>query len=300
MSAGSADGQGAADTVVDAVVDAVVVKLGGRTQDDPTLPGALAAAWQATGGRLVVVHGGGDAVSALQRARGVVPEFVGGRRVTSATDVDDLRMALSGGANKRLVAAMRQAGVPALGLSGEDGGLIVAAPAADARLGQVGEVGRPPARVDARLLALLLGAGYCPVVSPVSASADGPGRALNVNGDDAAAAVAAALGAAELLFVADVPGVLADGAPLGTLDAQGARSLVASGTAAGGMAAKLDAALAALAAGVGRVRIGDAAMFGDAGAGTTVVGGAGNTRGAGAAGTQVPEPGAANAAPAAV
>jgi acetylglutamate kinase len=173
-----------------------------------------------------------------------------------------------------MVAALQGAGVPALGLSGEDGRLIAAAPAADARLGEVGEVGRPPARVDARLLALLLGAGYCPVVSPVSASAAEPGRALNVNGDDAAAAVAAAVGAAELLFVADVPGVLAGGAPLGTLDAQGARSLVAAGTAAGGMAAKLDAALAALAAGVPRVRVGDLAMLGDPAAGTVVVGGA--------------------------
>ena len=258
----------------------LVVKLGGRTQDDAALPAALAGAWRATAGRLVVVHGGGDLVSALQRARGVAPEFVGGRRVTTAADVDDLRMALSGAANKRLVAALHGAGVPALGLSGEDGALIVAAPNPDARLGRVGDVGRAPARVDAALLALLLGAGYCPVVSPVSASAAEPGLALNVNGDDAAAAVAAAFvtagaGAAELLFVADVPGVLAGGQTLGTLDAQGARSLVASGTAAGGMAAKLEAALAALGAGVARVRVGDVAMLGDAAAGTAVVGAAG-------------------------
>jgi acetylglutamate kinase len=275
----------------------VVVKLGGRTQDDPALPGALAAAWRASGGRLVVVHGGGDAVSALQRARGVAPEFVGGRRVTSAADVDDLRMALSGAANKRLVAAMQGAGVPAVGVSGEDGALIAAAPAADARLGRVGEVGRAPARVDARLLALLLGAGYCPVVSPVSADAAEPGAALNVNGDDAAAAVAAALGAAELLFVADVPGVLVDGRPLGTVDARGARSLVAAGTAAGGMAAKLEAALAAASAGVPRVRVGDAAMLADAAAGTAVAGGAAREGAPGAGGVVA---GAAGTVPAAV
>jgi acetylglutamate kinase len=263
----------------------VVVKLGGRTQDDPALAGALARAWRGTGGRLVVVHGGGDQVSALQRARGVAPEFVGGRRVTTAADLDDLRMALSGAANKRLVAALRGAGVPAFGLSGEDGGLIAAAPGADPRLGRVGDVGRAPARVDAALLALLLGAGYCPVVSPVSASAAEPGGALNVNGDDAAAAVAAAAGAAELLFVADVPGVLAGGLPLGTVDARGARSLVADGTAGGGMAAKLEAALAALAAGVGRVRVGDLAMLADPAAGTAVVGGAAGEVVAGPAGT---------------
>ncbi len=251
---------------------ATVVKLGGRTQDDPGLAPALAGVWRATGGRLVVVHGGGDAVSALQRARGVTPAFVGGRRVTGAGDLDDLRMALSGLANKRLVAALQAAGVPAVGLSGEDGRLVAAAPTADARLGFVGELGRGDARVDAALLRLLLGAGYCPVVSPVSASAAGPGVALNVNGDDAAAAVAAALGAAELFFMADVPGVLAGGRALGTLDAQAARSLVADGTAAGGMGAKLEAALAALAAGVGRVRVGDLAALADPARGTAVVG----------------------------
>jgi len=281
----------------------VVVKLGGRTQDDARLPGALARAWRATGGRLVVVHGGGDQVSALQRARGVAPAFVGGRRVTTAADVDDLRMALSGAANKRLVAALQRAGVPAFGVSGEDGACIAAAPTADPRLGEVGELGRAPARVDARALTLLLGAGYCPVVSPVSASAGEPGRALNVNGDDAAAAVAAAPAAAELLFVADVPGVLAGGADgaagaaLGTLDARGARALVAAGVAAGGMAAKLEAAFAALAAGVARVRVGDAAMLGDPSAGTAVVAGGGTAAAGAAVGDAVA--GSAGVAPAA-
>lgn len=263
-----------APAVAPLVPHAVVVKLGGRTQDDPALPAALAERWRGGGGRLVVVHGGGDAVSALQRARGVTPAFVGGRRVTGAGDIDDLRMALSGLANKRLVAALHAAGVPALGLSGEDGRLLVAAPTRDARLGQVGDfAGDAPARgahVDARLLALLLGAGYCPVVSPVSASAE-PRAALNVNGDDAAAAVAAALRADELFFLADVPGVLADGRTLGTLDAQRARALAAAGTAAGGMAAKLEAALAALAAGVRHVRVGDVAALARAAGGTTVV-----------------------------
>jgi acetylglutamate kinase len=107
--------------------------------------------------------------------------------------------------------------------------------------------------------------------------------------------VAAAVGAAELLFVADVPGVLAGGEPFGTLDAQGARSLIANGTAAGGMAAKLEAGLAALAAGVARVRVGDAAMLADPAAGTTMVGAATGTM-AGTVGTV----GTAGTAPAAV
>ncbi len=246
----------------------VVIKVGGRPQADPTLPDALAACWRATGARMVVVHGGGDAVSELQRARGVEPRFVGGRRVTTAGDLDVLRMALSGLANKQLVAALRGAGVPAFGCSGEDGGLLQATRTADAALGAVGV----PAHVHVALLDALLGAGCCPVVSPVSADADAPGAALNVNGDDAAASVAGALGAAELFFLADVPGVLAAGAAVPTLDPAGARGLVADGVAAGGMAAKLDAALGALAAGVGRVRIGDVAALADPSRGTAVVG----------------------------
>jgi acetylglutamate kinase len=249
---------------------AVVVKLGGRTQDDPALPAALAALWQRTGGRLVIVHGGGDAVSALQRARGVEPQFVGGRRVTTDDDVAVIRMALSGLANKQLVSAFLAAGIPALGLSGEDGGLLEAAPGADARLGRVGE----PARVNVPLLALLVGAGYCPVVSPVSTSTAARGHALNVNGDDAAAAVAVAIGAEELFFMADVPGVLAGGAVIRELDVAAAAALVADGTAAGGMAAKLEAARHALAAGVSRVRVGDLAALGDPAAGTSIVPGA--------------------------
>lgn len=248
---------------------AVVVKLGGRTQADPALPAALAAVWQATGGRLVVVHGGGDAVSELQRARGITPEFLGGRRVTTDADVEIIRMALSGLANKQLTSALLAAGVPALGISGEDGVLLEATPTADARMGRVGE----PARVNVALLALLVGAGYCPVVSPVSASTAQRGVALNVNGDDAAAAVAAALGAAELFFMADVPGVLVDGAPVASLDPDAAAALVQSGTAGGGMAAKLDAAQSALARGVARVRIGDLAALADPARGTALVAG---------------------------
>ena len=256
------------------------MKIGGRPQADPALPAALADVWRATGGRLVIVHGGGDAVSELQRARGVEPRFVGGRRVTTPGDLDVLRMALSGLANKQLVAGLRRAGVPAFGCSGEDGALIIATRTADVAMGAVGI----PARVDAALLRTLLDAGRCPVLSPVSADADvsggessgdladgGPG-ALNVNGDDVAAAVAAALGAAELFFLADVPGVLSRGAPIPELDEVSARELIANGTAAGGMAAKLDAALAALGAGVARVRIGDRAALGELSRGTAIVG----------------------------
>ena len=241
-----------------------VVKLGGRVQGDPTLAARLAAAWRTAPGALCIVHGGGDEISALQRAMGVQPTFVGGRRVTTDRDIDIVRMALSGTSNKRLVAALVAEGVDALGLSGEDAALIRARPLAGSTLGRVGT----PDAVNATLIRHLLAGGYLPVISPVGAGPDG---ALNVNGDDAASAIAAALGADELLLLADVPGVLAGGRPLEAVDAIEAGAMISSGEAAGGMAAKLEAALAALAAGVRRVRIADLAALADPARGTTVL-----------------------------
>lgn len=238
----------------------MVVKLGGRVQQDPRLPSALATLATARPGALFVVHGGGDEISALQRAMGVEPAFVGGRRVTGERDVDLVRMALSGTSNKRLVSALVMHGVPAVGVSGEDGGMLRAA-VADPALGRVGRV----ERVNTRLIETLAASGYLPVVSPVGG--DGTG-ALNVNGDDAAAAIAAALGAEEILFMADVDGVLVDGVPLDTLDVAEAQELVARGVAAGGMAAKLEAARAALAAGVTTARIGALSALADPTRGT--------------------------------
>ncbi|HEU4563787.1 MAG TPA: hypothetical protein VFS05_04020, partial [Gemmatimonadaceae bacterium] len=80
-----------------------VIKIGGRAQDDPRLAATIAAAWRAAPGSLCIVHGGGDEISALQRSLGIEPVFNGGRRVTQERDVDVVRMALSGTANKRLV-----------------------------------------------------------------------------------------------------------------------------------------------------------------------------------------------------
>ena len=242
-----------------------VVKIGGRVQSDPALPSALASAWRADGA-LVVVHGGGDEVSQLQQAFGREAHFIDGKRVTAVEDLDLLRMALSGSANKRLVSAMVGAGVPAVGISGEDAGMV----RADANLREtMGEVGTPSA-VEPALLRHLLAGGFCPVVSPLSRDAAVTAGVLNVNGDDAAAAMAVALGASALLLVSDVPGVLIDGAAVTGLDATAAREAIRSGVARGGMAAKLDAALSALARGVARVRIGSIAMLGDAASGTVI------------------------------
>ncbi len=247
----------------------IVVKLGGRTQNDPALPSALAALWKATSGRAVVVHGGGDQISALQRLRGEEPVFIGGRRVTTDTALELVRMVLSGLANKQLVSALVAEGAPAVGISGEDAGLLRATPIDQSTFGWSGT----PQHVDPRVAQALITAGFFPVISPVAAREDATlSGAYNVNGDDAAAAIAAALGADELFLMADVPGVLDEQkalVPRLTLDET--RAMVASGVAGGGMAAKLDACAAALAGGVNRVRIGDLAALTVPEAGTAIV-----------------------------
>jgi acetylglutamate kinase len=244
-----------------------VLKIGGRPQLDPALPAAVAAAQRAALGSLLVVHGGGDEVSTLQRLYGVEARFSGGRRVTSALDLEIIRMALSGSANKRLVSALTDAGVAAIGLSGEDGALITAEPLDPAQYGHVGT----PATVNADLLRQLMASGYLPILSPVSRSTHpAMGATLNVNGDDAAAAIAAALGADELLLVSDVAGVLLGDQPVPALGPEDAQRLIDDGTARGGMAAKLQAALSALDGGVQRVRISDIAAITDPDRGTVL------------------------------
>ncbi len=243
------------------------MKIGGRAQGDPQVIVQLAAASR-RGESLVIVHGGGDEVSTLQRRLGLEPQFRGGRRVTSVEDLEIVRMVLSGATNKRLVAQLLSAGVRAVGLSGEDAGLLTAH-ITDPDFGRVGGA----ISAHTALLTHLWSGGFIPVVSPLGRDADDPqGGGLNVNGDDAAAAIAAALGADELLLVADVAGVLDDaGAVIAELDGPAAQSLVALGVAKGGMAAKLEAGALALRGGVRRVRIGNLRAITDAAAGTRLV-----------------------------
>lgn len=240
-----------------------VIKIGGRAQADPSLASAIRAA--TTADSVVVVHGGGDEVSALQRRLGVTPKFSGGRRVTTRDDLELVQMVLSGSANKRLVAALVGAQVRAVGISGEDDGLLRARATSRETLGEVGA----PTRVDARLLELLIGSGVVPVISPLARDED-TGMPLNVNGDDAAAAIAIALGAEELVLVADVPGVIADGVVLPDVDVEQAVALIDNGTARDGMAAKLHAARRAVELGVARVRIGNIDAIRSATAGTAI------------------------------
>jgi acetylglutamate kinase len=243
-----------------------VVKVGGNEVDDRAWVQQLASAVAERKGGVVVVHGGGKEVTELQRTLGAEPEWRDGLRVTTPEAIRAVSMVLSGVVNKRLVSALITAGADAVGISGEDAALVGAKPAREGALGRTGEV----VEVRTRVLEVLLAQGLVPVVSPVSRGPDG--EALNVNADDAAAAIAGALGAERFLLVSNVPGVLDKGEPLDVVSVAGVEDLIESGVASGGMAPKLRAAARAAGAGVGEVRIGGLELLGGAGSGTLVVG----------------------------
>ncbi len=226
-------------------MSARVYKLGGPALEDAGLLEPLAAEVRAAGPQVVLVHGGGRQAERRLRALGLESRFVGGRRETSPEAMEVVEMVLSGTVNKALAAGLTAAGLPAVGLSGRDGGLIRACPVPG--LGRVGA----PERVDPAPLQAAWSAGFVPVVAPVSGGPDG--EALNVNADEAALALARALGARSLVYLSDVDGVNEDGEPLPTLDGEDAERLIARGAISGGMALKVRVALEAAAAGVPEV-----------------------------------------------
>lgn len=228
-----------------------VIKIGGRAQASPQLVERINAAWNASPGSFCIVHGGGDEISAFQRRLGLNPSFVNGRRITTSEDMTVVRMVLSGLVNKRLVSQLVAAGVSAVGISGEDDAMLTAT-----RIASLGYAGKPAA-VKIELIQTLFSAGHLPVISPVASEEGGESsEGLNVNGDDAASAIAIAMNASELLFVADVEGVLdGSGEPMTYLEKAESIELAGTGVINSGMQAKLEAGFAALTAGVERVRI---------------------------------------------
>ncbi len=210
--------------------------------------------------RTVLVHGGGTQSSELSRALGAEPRFVAGRRVTDEAALEVAAMVLCGSVNTRLLAACRAAGLPAVGLTGVDAGLVRAVrrpPATvDGQVVDYGEVGDVTA-VDAKVLGTLLDAGFVPVVAPLSA--DDSGALLNVNADTVASRLAVALGAEKLLLLTGAPGILerADD-PLSLVsytDLAGLAHLRAAGCLERGMLPKADSIEAAIRGGVPRVHI---------------------------------------------
>jgi acetylglutamate kinase len=217
----------------------LVVKLGGTTiQDQQQVLGEVAAV--ARRRPVVLVHGGGKRITEWLERMGVPSRFENGLRVTDQAALEVAAAVLRGVVNSELVAALRDIGVDAVGLSGVDGGLLVSE-----RVAGMGLVAHVVGLRRDLLDAILVG-GQVPVVAPLARDEDG--IVCNVNADDAAAGIAAGLGARQLVLLTDVDGVRdGEGRRLDTLTAAEAEGLIASGVIAGGMVPKITAALAALA-----------------------------------------------------
>jgi acetylglutamate kinase len=237
----------------------LLIKLGGALLDDRGSRERLAAEIAKLPGQVVVVHGGGKQMNRFLAERGVESRFVNGLRVTTPEILDAVLKVFAGTVNAELVSAFRAAGARPVGLTGLDAGLVDAVPL-DPDLGHVGR----PVQCNARLLELLTANGYLPVVACLAGD---PGGAMyNVNGDQMASACAAAFGAEKLVFLTDVDGVRdGSGNTLATLTAGQARGLIREGVANGGMQAKLEAAMGALAGGAGEIHIAPGARPGAVG-----------------------------------
>jgi acetylglutamate kinase len=220
------------------VSEVVVVKLGGTTIADQrqVLEEVAAVARRRP---VVLVHGGGKRITEWLDRLGVPSRFEGGLRVTDAASLEVAAAVLRGVVNSELVSALRDLGVDAVGLSGVDGGLLVAERVPN--LGLVAHV----VGLRRDLLDAILVTGQVAVVAPLAR--DEQGVVCNVNADDAAAGIAAGLGARQLVLLTDVDGIRdSDGKRIDSISAAEAEALIASGVIAGGMVPKVRAALAAL------------------------------------------------------
>lgn len=239
-----------------------VYKVGGPALEDPQLTAPLALEIRAGEGRALLVHGGGRHIDRLLAALGIQTRRIDGRRETSAEAMDVVEMVLSGSVNKALAAGLTAAGVPAIGISGRDGGLIRAR--LEPGLGRVGTA----EAVNAELVRALWEQGLLPVVSPVSA---GPaGEAVNVNADEAALGLARALAASTLVYLSDVDGVRIGERAVETLGRDEARRAIEDGSIHGGMALKVRVALEAGDAGIPEVVIAGRARLEGGFAGTRI------------------------------
>lgn len=236
-----------------------VVKYGGHAMGDPEAARQFAedvVLLKAVGINPVVVHGGGPQIGAMLGKLGVESKFIDGLRVTDKATAEVAEMVLSGAINKELVGWIAGAGGKALGISGKDGGLVIAskiqrtAKDPDSHIEQaidLGFVGEPTS-VDTMIINTASAAGMIPVIAPIAPGKDG--ETYNINADTMAGAIAAALGAARLFLLTDVPGVLDKGGKLMTdLTPADIARLQADGTISGGMIPKLETCVHAVEAG---------------------------------------------------
>jgi acetylglutamate kinase len=257
----------------------VVVKYGGNAMVEPDLARTFAqdiVLMRSVGLRPVVVHGGGPQISDLMSRLGKVPEFRDGQRVTDAETIDIARMVLVGKVNRDIVSSINVHGPLAVGLSGEDAGLILAS-ARNPELGFVGDVHA----VNPAIIERLLAEDLIPVVSTIGA--DASGQAYNINADTVAGALAEALVAEKIVYLTDIEGLRADlddpDSLISRIEAAALETMVETGRLTGGMIPKVAACLHAVRNGVGSAHLLDGRvphvllveLFTDEGIGTMIV-----------------------------
>lgn len=271
-----------------------VVKLSGKATEDAANLASLAeelALVHQVGIRLCVVHGGGKQLSDLALRLGVEQTIINGRRVTDDATLEMAKMIFAGKINTDILAALRQRGVEAVGLSGVDGNIVHAlkrppkevlnqatGERAEVDFGHVGDI----VEINSRLLCVLLDEGYLPVVS--SLGADDDGMVFNINADTIAAEIAVRLQAEKLILLSDVDGIyLREGEPetrLSHLTVDEAEAMIQNGVATGGMMPKLQSIATLLRRGVRSAHIINGSLrnallsevFTDEGTGTMIVG----------------------------
>ncbi len=232
-----------------------VVKYGGSAQINPELKEKFAQdilLMYLVGIRPVIVHGGGNKISALLEKLQLGSTFVDGLRVTDDKVMEVVEMVLSGNINKEITTLINHHGVKALGISGKDAGFIKAKPVNAAKYGLVGKI----TDIDASVVLNLIAEKFVPVIAPIGADEEASHPGYNINADLAASKIAASIGARKIIFMTDIPGVLDRNKNLlDTLTQEQINALKDDGTIHGGMIPKVDACLEAVNGGVEKAHI---------------------------------------------
>ncbi|MFC1960783.1 acetylglutamate kinase [Chloroflexota bacterium] len=241
------------NTPPSATADPLVLKIGGNDIDSPEFLHSLAAYVAVLDRPVVIVHGGGKEIGRLQAQMGIEAQWVDGLRVTDEDTLSVVEMVLCGKVNKRLVRQLLGAGLDAEGMSGTDRGLLRGVKLNNVH-GDLGRVGKITA-VRGDVLLDMLARGITPVIAPLALGDDG--EPYNVNADHAAAAVAQAIGAQQIIFLTNVSAVLVNDQPQPSISETQANALIADGTIFGGMIPKVKTALHAVNLGIPEAMITD-------------------------------------------
>ena len=230
-----------------------VIKYGGAAMKDNCLKNIFAqnvTLLRKVGIKIVLVHGGGDAITKTAEKLGLVSRFLHGRRVTDEAMISVIQMTLAGKVNQDIVQLISEHGGKAVGVSGLDADTIKALPHPNAeKLGLVGEV----QQINTSYIELLSRSGLIPVIAPIGFDDDG--NIYNINADDAASSIAIALKAEKLIYVSDVEGIHVGERILKTICKREAADFIEEGIISGGMIPKVLSAFKTLDSGVGKIHL---------------------------------------------